>query len=45
MQLYKQMKTMEVNAVWPAIYDEGYIHQFQHGSTPVIQYQQQKDQV
>ena len=30
---HKQLKTMEMNETWPDIFYEGYIHQFQPGST------------
>ena len=35
-QLYKQLKTMVMNEIWPAIYNEGYIHKIQPGPTHKI---------
>ena len=35
-QQHKLLKTMEMSAVWPVSYDEGYIHQFQPEPTHKI---------
>ena len=39
-QQYKQMRTIEMSEIWPDIYDEGYIHQFQP-SSPGLSIQRQ----